>query len=305
MDQQDRVLFRLLKQKVAAVFLVNHQTSHPEMKHWKGQEITDFQEDLLAKVQGRISEKWFYTHIKAEQNKLPRVDLLNLLSAYAGYQNWADFQAQHPSEENQGKDPFDKRKRAALIAVGLLVPWLLMIVFTRDTVHTFCFSDADQNRAIVDGSLEVLVLSETESPIVLKVDSSGCIDLPSKDDRLQIVVRGPYYKADTITRIASNGGQEQVRLRTNDYALMIHLFSHSKLRDWHVRREQLQRMIAEEAEIYQINQARNKGIRLYNKAEFIDKLTMPVNSLKNIEVLETVYRGDQIVHMRFWQKSAE
>ena len=64
------------------------QQSYPginsAISEWKGQDITDFQEELLSKVNAHISEKWFYTHMKSTNKTLPRIDVLNLLSKYAG-----------------------------------------------------------------------------------------------------------------------------------------------------------------------------------------------------------------------------
>ena len=64
---------------------------NPEISDWKGQDITNFQEELLTKVNGRLSEKWFYSHVKSSNPSLPRIDVLNMLSKYAGYLNWDDF----------------------------------------------------------------------------------------------------------------------------------------------------------------------------------------------------------------------
>ncbi len=64
---------------------------NPVISEWKGQEIVDFQEELLQKVNARISEKWFYSHMKSEKSILPRIDILNLLSSYVGYANWNEF----------------------------------------------------------------------------------------------------------------------------------------------------------------------------------------------------------------------
>ena len=47
-------------------------TNVQEQKTW-------IKEDI---VNGRISEKWFYTHIKSNSGKLPRIDMLNILSEY-------------------------------------------------------------------------------------------------------------------------------------------------------------------------------------------------------------------------------
>jgi len=47
------------------------------------------------------------------------------------------------------------------------------------------------------------------------------------------------------------------------------------------------------------------GMELYNKDEFIRKMTMPLKSLKNIEIVETRYIGGQIQLLRFIQTRQE
>ena len=60
-----------------------YKAVHPEcdvpISEWKGQDIVNFQEELMEKASGRISEKWFYTHIRGEQEKLPREDMTNVI----------------------------------------------------------------------------------------------------------------------------------------------------------------------------------------------------------------------------------
>ena len=82
---------------------------------------------------------------------------------------------------------------------------------------------------------------------------------------------------------------------------MIHLFSKSKIKSWKERRKQLNRMLADNAMIYQVYEDGKTGMELYNKKEFIDKLTVPLKSLKNIEIIETMYNGDKISILRFKQ----
>ena len=77
---QDQEHFRALIEAVEARFQERYPAAAP-IREWKGRQILDFQEDLLEHANGRISEKWFYTHIKSgPREKLPRVDVLNLLS---------------------------------------------------------------------------------------------------------------------------------------------------------------------------------------------------------------------------------
>lgn len=87
----DIELFELLQKSIANRFLEENAAQSKDMAHWKGQEITLFQEDLFNKTKSTVSEKWFYTYFKSDFKKLPRIDMLNLLSQYCGYRNWADF----------------------------------------------------------------------------------------------------------------------------------------------------------------------------------------------------------------------
>jgi len=64
-------------------------------------------------------------------------------------------------------------------------------------------------------------------------------------------------------------------------------------------------MISSNAQIIQINKGSEIAMEIYNKAEFIDKLTMPTSSLKNIEIIETKFEEGQIIKMRFIQKESQ
>jgi hypothetical protein len=88
----DLLHFEQLKQEVQAEYLKNHHPSFDDISKWKGIDIIYFQEDLRRKAKGNISEKSFYTYFKSNPTtKLPRIDMLNLLSMYVDYQSWYDF----------------------------------------------------------------------------------------------------------------------------------------------------------------------------------------------------------------------
>jgi hypothetical protein len=88
--------FEQLKDKVQAQYLKNHTPSHDEISKWKGIDIIYFQEDLRKIAKGNISEKTFYTYFKTSPvTKIPRIDMLNILSIYAGYVSWYDFKKQN------------------------------------------------------------------------------------------------------------------------------------------------------------------------------------------------------------------
>ena len=96
MADLDLLHFEQLKAEVQAEYLKNHHPSYDEISKWKGIDIIYFQEDLRKKAKGNISEKSFYTYFKTvPSSKLPRIDMLNLLAIYAGYQSWYDFKKNH------------------------------------------------------------------------------------------------------------------------------------------------------------------------------------------------------------------
>lgn len=96
MTDLDLLHFEQLKKDVQAQYLKEYTPSYDEISKWKGIDIIYFQEDLRKKAKGNISEKSFYTYFKSSPvSKLPRIDMLNLLSIYAGYDSWYDFKKNH------------------------------------------------------------------------------------------------------------------------------------------------------------------------------------------------------------------
>ncbi|MBN8621706.1 MAG: hypothetical protein J0L47_01035 [Flavobacteriales bacterium] len=96
MSDLDLLHFEQLKNEVQTQYLENHTPSHDDISRWKGIDIIYFQEDLRKIAKGNISEKSFYTYFKnSPVTKLPRIDMLNILSVYAGYVSWYDFKKNH------------------------------------------------------------------------------------------------------------------------------------------------------------------------------------------------------------------
>jgi hypothetical protein len=279
---------------------------NPSISEWKGQEITDFQEELLSKVNAHISEKWFYTHMKSSSKTLPRIDVLNLLSRYAGYANWDDFIFKNQKLLPPGSLPTEKSANSYFILVPVLALVIVAVFFglfklfnTRE--YQFCFYDADTKEPITGIKVEVRLLLKDESPVTRFSNNKGCFFLKTDESLIRMVVSAPYYKTDTIVRIVKKLDQNEIiSLHANDYALMIHYFSQMKVDDWQKRRSRLETMIDDGAMIYQVMGNKDAiGTEIYNKQEFIDKLTVPSGSLKNIEILDTKFRNEKIMVLRF------
>ena len=97
--------FEQLKKEIQAEYLKNNNPSDDDISKWKGIDIIYFQEELRKKAKGNISEKTFYTYFKSSNlDKLPRIDMLNLLSNYVGYDSWYEFKKQHSYIESFKKE---------------------------------------------------------------------------------------------------------------------------------------------------------------------------------------------------------
>ncbi|PJB15170.1 MAG: hypothetical protein CO118_04795 [Flavobacteriales bacterium CG_4_9_14_3_um_filter_32_8] len=305
MKEEELIQLEILKKEVAKTLQQSYAVSL-DIKNWKGQEIIYLQDDLAEKINGRISEKWFYTHIKSNSGKLPRIDMLNILCEYAGYQNWNDLQNKFPQPKTSKIKPNKKYKSIIFIILIIAILFSTFIVyqfFSKKNSYQFCFVDSDLKAPITNSPIWIFWMNDKESPMVSKCDSMGCFHLETKSDKIQFIVKSAYFKTDTITRIVYDKkiNEEQIQLKTNDYALMIHFFSKSKVKNWKERRQQLNQMLADNAMIYQVYEDGKTGMELYNKKDFINKLTVPLKSLKNIEIIETIYNGDKISILKFKQ----
>ncbi|MEO1049946.1 MAG: hypothetical protein AAFX87_04955 [Bacteroidota bacterium] len=308
MNIDDLTYFRRLKLEVATTFRKSYPQTQAPIENWKGQEIVNFQEDLADQVQGRVSEKWFYTHLKSEQDKIPRLDMLNMLSRYCGYQDWEDFrQAVHGEKglvdkKSNTKSGLSKRIKIIAISLGIIAISATILSLNKSRSFEFCFVDWDTGETIPGGDIAIAYLIENESPVSLKCDDGGCFSHEADKSLIKFIVSAPYYKGDTVVRaIEKNNYKEKIRLKKDDYALMIHYFSNAKVDDWLKRREQLDEMIADDARVYQVYKDLQRGMEIYNKQEFINKLTIPLKSLKNIKIINVEYRRGKIVRMRFIQ----
>ncbi|WP_298422177.1 hypothetical protein [uncultured Kordia sp.] len=302
MNTEKTYYFSVLKQQIASTFLASHAASS-DICEWKGNTITDFQEDLRSKTKGSISEKWFYTYIKNDAEKLPRVDMLNLLSVYVGCENWNDFMQKNVETKAKNEIEATEVKASSRRSVYLLfiVPLLAFGIYSlypKENTFSFCFTDADQREAITKIPLDIEVIRNNESSLYFKTDSLGCFSYTTPENELKFVVKSPYHKTDTIVRHINSSTHKTVQLQTDDYALMLLYYANGNKNDWKKRRVQLNELISENAQIYRAFK-NNIGIEIYTKKEFINLLTIPTSTLKKMQILDKVYANNKIVKLKF------
>ena len=294
MDTAHKKLFELLKEAVSRTYLETH-SAPDDIGKWKGEEITAFQEDLFEKTKGRVSEKWFYTYFKNNIDKLPRIDMLNLLSVYSGYQNWNDFKQEHGGAKSK------KNRTGLVLWYSLAFVPLSLILFALldfDNTYEFCMIDEDYGEPISEIALDIKILVEGESPIYMKTDSTGCFRYTSSEKTIRFVIQSPYHKTDTIVRHIESNTNRIVPVATDDYAVILKYYSSGNASELQKRRNQLASLISDNAQIFQVY-PNSSAIEMYSKEEFINKLTIPTGSLKNIQILDKRYSDGKIIKLKF------
>lgn len=303
MDASEKQYFELMKTRIVTVMQQANSGIPVNIADWKGNDIFLFQEDIRAKAGAYFSEKWFYNHFKTRNAKIPRIDLLNILSRYVGYQDWAEFKNKN-TEDVPNLKQFKGSNRIfyllpGMAAVVFFLVWVLIKQGSYAT-YTFCFVNHDSDQPIRSGHIRVDVLSDDESPMQITCDAEGCFTYRTNKQEIRFLVTAPYYYPDTVRRILRKEARsEKIPLRINDYALMLYYYSNSKIQDWEKRRSQLDRIIADSAYICQVLGKEDLGVELYNKQEFIDLLTTPAASLQHLEILEIFFTHEQISTIRF------
>ena len=298
MNEVDKKCFKKLKSDLSEKLRSSNPAIPVDISQWKSKEIAIFQEDLLEKVNGRISEKWFYTHIKSDHKTLPRIDILDLLSQYVNKDNWLSYKDsfKQPEPETRGYVLY-----ASISAIILII--MISVFFSKVSSgfqYSFCLIDTYSKVPITEQSIDIILLEKQQSPRLLRTSKNGCIQLNYNQPEIQFVIRSPYYSIDTVYRKYSEEKPEElIELEPNDYARIIHLFSNGNVSEWQSIKKDLEAMFHDNAKIYQLYEHSNNALTIYNKSEFIRKLILPTGTLRNLEILDTVYEGDQISVLRF------
>ncbi len=295
MSTKEQHQFNLLKNAVVAKFLEHHSVPS-DVKNWNGDDILRFQEDLFTKVKARVSEKWFYTYFKKDHSKLPRIDMLNLLSRYVGQENWHAFRNDHPKIKTPRRN-----KKIAWFAAALP---LFVVFFTQinsKNEFQFCFIDDLNENGITSIPIDIKILFNDQSPIYLKTDSLGCFNYSIKEDHIKFVVTSPYHKTDTIVRSIDANKNTVVKLDSDNYALMLKYYTNGNVTDWTKHKKNLEQLFHDDVKIYRLydNQI---GIEKYSKEDFIRLLTIPTKTLKQIKILDKHYEQHKIKSLKFTVK---
>ncbi len=360
--QQELDAFQQLIPFIESSYRNIHLTENPISK-WKGIDIIYFQEDLRKIAKGSISEKSFYTYFKNKPSKPPRIDVLNMLSIYAGYKDWNDFKrkecetkildysdknlddtvsgnivpqnsANHtiPSldpipkltinpginikvekgdNHSKEKDPYTSLqagksrswiRMASIIGTVIVLSSILFLLFYPKQ-YIYCFNDMDRNGPI-QYPIDIQVFKENESPLYYKVQPGQCLNLRLNSKILKMKISSPLYESREIVRVLEDApSEENIALKPDDYKMAVDYFSKKDIdgkEDALVRkRAELNRLISDDAVIFQVFDNEIFGIETMNKAKYITLVTTPTTALKNLKVLEMKKENGKIVSIKF------
>lgn len=277
-------IFQKLKEDV----LLTYQKQYPYFEgNWKSFSSQDIQNliDLIAiNVKQTVSEKWIYTHLKSEINeKLPRKDMLDILSQFVGYSGWDEYvfkRKEEPLVISKNKSSNHIKIYFLLFPVLLFVMYLGYKFIKNENIQTIEVKNAFTEEQINSDEVKAVLIEENvEIPIKI-IDSK--IQINAKDSS-KIVLKSPYYK-DKVVIINKNSNAE-ISLQPDDYAMILKGFMKSDIKDWQTRKEQLNKIFSSDLEVL-VMLKNDLGIEYFNKKEFSEKLIVPSVSLKKMKVID-------------------
>lgn len=286
--------FQLLKKKV----LVKYQEHYPFFQgNWKTFSSQDIQNLIgLIEVQCKqtISEKWIYTHLKPESNsKIPRKDMLNILSEFVGYSGWDEFTFEKKTQTVPSKPSSTSNNSKKVFLVLVLITAIGIISFI--SLNRYKSPEAQtielQNEFTKEkvNSEEVKVFQVSDSiQTELKVKEGKVAVANSVDKKTQLVIQSPFYKSKTITidpTVPAADPIQKVDLKPDDYAMMLKAFMVSDIKNWQTRKEQLNQILSDNLEVIVMLKG-DLGAEFFNKNEFSQMLVVPSASLKKMKIVE-------------------
>lgn len=282
----DLEIFYQLKKCV----LEQYQNSYPyfngSWKSFSSQDIINLIDSIQLKTKQSVSEKWIYTHLKPETNdKLPRKDMLDILSVYVEKSGWDEFKFNDTSNFNSNKKKSNSIKYIGLGLVSIVLLSFVIWKFTSNKNKKIEFQNSFTKDSIAKEDVKAFIVEDAvEKPIDLK---SATLNL---EKGTKIIIKSPFYKPKEII-ISANDALSRIELNPNDYAMMLKAFMKSDIKDWQTRKEQLNKILSDNLEVMIMLQ-NDLGAEYFNKTEFSQKVVIPSASLKKLKIVEVKQEKD-------------
>lgn len=293
----DLELFYQLKKCVLVQYQKSYSYFNGSWKSFSTQDILNLIDDIQLTTKQTVSEKWIYTHLKPETNqKLPRKDMLDILSVYVGKSGWDEFVFANSVNSNSNSNNnsinnknvgfgFSKKFGIWMFFFGSLSIGFFIWKFASKEEQKLEFQNSFTKDSIAKDEVKAYVVEDTVEKQIDINSSTFKIDKATK-----VVLKSPFYKPKEIT-ILPNELITRVELNPNDYAMMLKAFMKSDIKDWQTRKEQLNKILSDNLEVMVMLQ-NNLGAEYFNKQEFSQKVILPTASLKKLKIVELKQDND-------------
>lgn len=287
----DLELFQELKDKVLQHYKGHFPFFTGSWKTFSSQDIQKLIILIETECKQSISEKWIYTHLKPEKSqKVPRKDMLDILSMLVGYSGWDELKFEYKDEET-AKLP-RKHNRYVVFVVGLVglgVFFTFVIFFfikkhTNNDKRVLQIKNLYNDQHVNGEEVKVYELQDSvKKAINIKNGAVEINDLKERNKKLEIV--SPFYKKKVVQISQSDTALTEIDLEPNDYAMMLKAFMVSDIKDWQTRKIQLDKILSDDLEVI-IMLKDDLGVEYFNKKEFSQKLIVPTASIKKMRIIE-------------------
>lgn len=282
-------LFQNLKKEVLLVYKERYPYFTGTWKSFSAQDILNLIALIESIVKQSVSEKWIYTHLKPETNhKLPRKDMLDILSQLVGFSGWDEYVFKHKKEIvlpiNKSKNKKNKTLLWSVSLVGILLISSVIIYlefYKNSNSHSIEVKDSFSNSKINNDDFKAVIIKDsTEIPVEI-IDSKLQIDTK---DSTKVVIKSPFYE-DQVIVVRNEKRHQDIVLKPDDYAMMLKAFMKSDIKDWQTRKKQLNKILAEDLEVI-VMLKNDLGAEYFNKQEFSEKLIIPSQSLQKMKIID-------------------
>jgi hypothetical protein len=268
---RDLELFYRLKEKVLVAYRDCYPFFQGDWKSFGSRDIQNLIDAIENKTRQTISEKWIYTHLKPETNeKLPRKDMLDILSLFVGYTGWDEFTFQMQEDVNgtvKGRSLLWVWVVAGIVLVGIIAYGII------------------QNSGVVDTKTEP---SEAiEKPILETKESK--MNEKEPDGETQNSTNVPFKAKEKengiLTKQGERNGITESFLGPKDYTMILKAFMLSDTKGWETRKQKLDKILSPDLEVIVIL-GNNLGAEYLNKTEFAQKLILPTASVRKMKITD-------------------
>lgn len=285
--------FYVLKQHVLSRYREEFPYATTDWKTFSGKDILQLIDSIETATKERVSEKWIYTHLKPAKNeKLPRKDMLDILAIYCHFTSWEMFIASQnrniPETKNSNNKTVKNRKKKIF--------WLLLGTFILIMGIIFFFLKNQKTKQVQSKETEKISVKDfyTEEPIEdstvqLFVKKDGKlkplklqkIPISAVEEKSEIIVESPFY---TEAKVEIKNDETVIILKPDDHAMILKAFMQSDIKDWEIRKTQLDKILSDDLEVL-IHLQNSLGIEYMNKTEFAQKLIIPTKAIKRWQIL--------------------